>query len=214
MDLRAGMLAPTESDGLNGFRLQGCVVHSALSTPGMKLLSILLDLLASVSWFRPTSCGTMDAHVSEVSVGIVVEENVGLLRCDDACASLRRRNPSGWRDRARYCTRCRDHGPARVALSALPLKCRARDRWIGWNCKSQFNRPHLASESIWRGSSLSGQHCCQERQKLPAVGLPGQFNLPRSQTFRPKLQARPTLPSQAKHGPDFSLVRRSRGHAQ
>ena len=82
---------PTGSDGLNGFRIPGfqdCVVHSALSMAKMKLLAVLVDVLAPASWFRRTSCGSMDADLSEVFVGIVVEEDAGLLQRDDAGRQL------------------------------------------------------------------------------------------------------------------------------
>ncbi len=66
----------------------------------MKLPSVLVNLLAPASWRRRTSCGSMDADLSDASVGIRVEEDAGLLLCDDAGALLPWRNPSGWQDRA------------------------------------------------------------------------------------------------------------------
>lgn len=89
---------------------------------------------------------------------------------------------------ARDCTLHRDHRPARMASSVLSLKCRTRNRWIGWNCKWQFNLPCLAPESPWRETSISDQCCCQGHRRLKAVSLPGQSNPLHALSFQPKVR--------------------------
>ena len=46
-----------------------------------------------------------------------------------------------------YAARWRDRWVALIGFSAPALKCGARDRWIGWDFRTQYDRQHLLANN-------------------------------------------------------------------
>ena len=74
-----------------------------------------------------------------------------------------------------YVARWRDHWVALLGFSAAALKCGARDRWIGWDFRIQYDRLHLVTNNsrflllpAWRRKNLGSRVLALAERRLAA----------------------------------------------
>ncbi len=83
-----------------------------------------------------------------------------------------------------YAARWRDRWVALIGFSAPALKCGARDRWIGWDFRTQYDRQHLLANNSrflilpgWRVPNLGSRVLALCERRL-AADWPARFGHP------------------------------------
>lgn len=78
----------------------------------------------------------------------------------------------------RYVAFCRDHWIALISFSAAALKCAARDQWIGWSYRHQFDRLNLVTNNSrflilpkWHTPNLASKILSLCQKRLPTDWL-------------------------------------------